>query len=196
MCGKKICYLCRPKNLGMKNTLKEYDIGFSGLKLGEHRFKYELTAEFFEKFDYQSFEEASFQADLHFVKKERSLELNFELAGKAYVPCDITAECFWLPLRNTAQVQVKFGEAFDDTDDALLILPAGEIKLNVAQYLYELAVLALPLKVVHPDVLAGVKGQEELQKLADLSPEKKDESKKKDEGEIDPRWNKLKDLLN
>lgn len=181
----------------MKNTLKEYDIGFSGLKLGEHRFEYELDSEFFEKFDYQGFEKASFQAELLFIKKERSLELHFELSGKAYVPCDISAEYFWLPLSNQAQVQVKFGEAYDDTDEALLILPAGEVKLNVAQYLYELAVLSVPLKVVHPEVAAGKKGVEARKKLEELSPENEDQSKKeKNEEEIDPRWNKLKDLLN
>ena len=35
--------------------LKEYFIPFSGLKLGKHKFVYEIDDVFFESFDYQEF---------------------------------------------------------------------------------------------------------------------------------------------
>jgi uncharacterized metal-binding protein YceD (DUF177 family) len=60
----------------------------------------------------------------------------------------------------------------------------------VAQYLFELMVLSLPAKRIHPDVQAGKAGTEVLQKLEDLSP------KQETPTGTDPRWDKLSDLLN
>lgn len=178
----------------MEHRLKDFDIVFSGLKLGEHQFDFQIDAGFFEAFDYPDFEEAEITATVQFLKRETQLRLDLHLEGRVWVPCDITNDMFWLPLSADARVMVKFGDEFDDSDEELLILPHGEHRLNVAQYLYEMAVLAKPLKVVHPDVEAGTKGQEILDKLEALAPEEPEE--KDDDEETDPRWDKLKDLLN
>lgn len=177
----------------MKKELKEFEINFSGLKLGDHDFEYRLGKKFFELFGYQEYNNAEFDAKLRLNRKENSLGLQLAVNGKAKVACDITSELFWLPLENETGVQVKFGEEFDDTNDEVLIIPQGEHRINVAQYFYELAVLAKPLKVVHPEVEAGKRGQEILKKLEELSPENQE---KESEDENDPRWNKLRDLLN
>lgn len=178
----------------MEHRLKDFDIVFSGLKLGEHQFDFQMDAGFFKAFDYPDFENAEITAHVQFLKRETQLRLDLHLEGKVWVPCDITNEMFWLPLAAEARVMVNFGEEFDDSDEELLILPHGEHRLNVAQYFYEMAVLAKPLKVVHPDVEAGKKGQEILEKLEALAPEEPEQ--KGDDEETDPRWDKLKDLLN
>jgi uncharacterized metal-binding protein YceD (DUF177 family) len=41
---------------------------------------------------------------------------------------------------------VKFGEAYDDQNPELLILPHGSYEVDLSQYLYELAVLSIPLR--------------------------------------------------
>ncbi|NJX17426.1 DUF177 domain-containing protein, partial [Tamlana crocina] len=61
------------------------------------------------------------------------------------------------------------------------------------QYIYELIVLAVPSKRVHPGVLDGTLKSEVLEKLDELSPREKEI---KAEEDIDPRWEKLKNLLN
>ncbi len=177
----------------MKNAMKEFDINFSALKTGTHKFNYEFGSQFFTDFGNLSFDDVKLKAEVQLEKKENALELHFSIQGDAFLYCDITNEGFWHPLKSETNLQVKFGEAFDDTNEEILILPHGEHSLNIAQYLYELAILAKPFKVVHPDVLAGKKGQKELQKLEELSPENKNEENTE---EIDPRWSKLKDLLN
>lgn len=177
----------------MKNELKEFEINFSGLPLGEHDFDYRLDKKFFELFGYQEYNNAEFNAKLMLTRKENALGMKLSLKGKAELPCDITGELFWLPLENETAIQVKFGEEYDDTNDEVLIIPQGEHRINIAQYLYELAVLAKPLKMVHPEVEAGERGQEILRKLEELSPEKQE---KNSGDENDPRWNKLRELLN
>ena len=177
----------------MKNIVKPFNINFSALKLGEHKFEYEFDNQFFNDFLYEGFLNAKFKSYATLTKKENALELSFTLVGEVLLTCDLTNEEFWYSLTSERILQVKFGQHFDDTNDEILILTEGEHTLNVAQYFYEMAVLAKPLKVVHPDVLAGKKGQDILKKLEELSP---DNTVREEKEETDPRWNKLKDLLN
>ena len=83
---------------------------------------------------------------------------------------------------------VKFGSEFNNEDDEILIIPHGEYKINIAQYIFELIVLSLPAKRIHPGVLDGTLKSEILNILEDLKPK---ENKKI----VDPRWEKLKELI-
>jgi uncharacterized metal-binding protein YceD (DUF177 family) len=170
--------------------LKEYEISFFGLKEGLHRFEYKLDKEFFEFFKYDEFRSANLHIELDFRKKSNMLELHFKGSGDVNVNCDLSNEPFDLPLEGELDLVVKFGEHFDDDNDEVLILPHGEHQMNVAQYIYEMMVLAVPSKKVHPGIEDGSLKSEILEKLDELSPENK-----KDLEETDPRWDDLKKLL-
>ena len=85
---------------------------------------------------------------------------------------------------------VKFGEEYDDDNEEVLILPHGEHEMNVAQYIYEMMVLALPSKRVHPGIEDGSLDSDIVRRLEELSPERKKKSEN-----TDPRWDDLKKLL-
>jgi len=170
--------------------LKEYDIPFFGLKEGLHRFEYKVDKQFFEYFGYEEFLDADLSIELDFRKKSNMLELHFKGAGTGRVNCDVSNEPFDLPLNGELDLVVKFGEEYNDDNEEVLILPHGEHEMNVAQYIYEMMVLALPSKRVHPGIEDGSLDSDILKKLEELSPERK----KKNEN-TDPRWDDLKKLL-
>lgn len=172
---------------------KDFNIKFTGLKLGTHKFDFQLDKSFFDLFEFSDFADAKLKVDLSMEKKSNSLELDFNLSGTVLVPCDVTNELFDLPLENKISLLVKFGEEFNDENEEILILPFDSHYVDISQVAFELAVLTVPLKKIHPDVVSGKKGGEILKKIEDLSPEVQSETK---EGEIDPRWEKLKTLLN
>ncbi|MBP2831218.1 DUF177 domain-containing protein [Aquimarina sp. U1-2] len=174
--------------------LKEYTIPFVGLKQGLHQFEYEIDNTFFEHFEYDEFNAAAVKVDLEFTKKTTMLELQFNVTGTVNINCDLTNESFDLPIENDFLLVVKFGEEYNDENEELLILPHGEYEVNVQQYIYELIVLALPQKRVHPGVKDGTLHSDILKKLEELSPKEKTENN--DNKETDPRWDKLKNLLN
>jgi uncharacterized metal-binding protein YceD (DUF177 family) len=89
---------------------------------------------------------------------------------------------------------VRFGETFNNDNEELLILPHGEFEIDVAQYIYEMIVLSVPLRRVHPGVKDGSLKTEALTKLNELTVKEQKEVNKKEEN-IDPRWDKLKQLL-
>ena len=172
--------------------LKEFTIKFVGLKLGEHCFEYQIDKKFFEHFEYDEFNDASINAKVRLNKKTTLLEFSFEIFGTVNVNCDLTNEPFNQEIQNQFSLVVNFGEEYNDENDEILIIPHGEYEINISQYLYELIVLSVPSKRVHPGVKDGTLESDILKKLEELSPKGKEDNELE---EIDPRWNILKKLL-
>jgi len=170
---------------------KEFSIPFSGLRQGKHDFQYTINNEFFESFGYDEFNGAAVVLDVVLRKMSTMLELEMVAQGAVNVNCDLTAEPFEQPISSELELVVKFGDEYNDDDDEILVIPHGEHQLNIAQYVYEMIVLAVPQKRIHPGVLDGTLQSEALKKLEELQPKERKEVIK----ESDPRWDELKKLL-
>ncbi|MBQ4913312.1 DUF177 domain-containing protein [Maribacter sp. MMG018] len=170
---------------------KEFNIPFSGLKQGKHDFNYKIENKFFESFGYDEFEAVDVQLNVVLNKTSTMMELDFDADGTVNVNCDLTSEPYDQPISGTLQLVVKFGEEYNDDDDEILILPHGEHQVNIAQYVYEMIILAVPQKRVHPGIWDGTLKSDALRKLEELQP--KDKKNNKDDN--DPRWDELKKLL-
>ena len=177
----------------MKKT-KEYLIPFVGLKLGKHHFEYQIDNTFFDLFDYDEFQHSDVKVKVVLEKKSNMLEISFKHEGMVNVPCDVTGEDFDLPIKSKMKLIVRFGEEFNNDNEELLILPFGEFEVDIAQYIYEMIVLSVPLRRVHPGVKDGTLESEALIKLKELAV-KETKKENKQEENIDPRWDKLKQLL-
>lgn len=171
----------------------EFLIPFIGLKQGKHQFDYQIDKTFFDRFEYDEFESCAVKVQVVLNKKTTMLELHFKHKGTVHVPCDLTGEPFDLPVKGKIDVVVQFGDAFNDENEELLILPHGEHQVDVSQYIYEMIVLSVPLKRVHPGVKDGTLKSEAIEKLEQLAVKAKKEETKKEE--TDPRWDQLKKLL-
>ena len=167
--------------------LKEFNIPFVGLKEGKHLFQYKVDNTFFELYDYNEFEKSSINVTLEFVKKSTLFELGFTASGTVNVPCDVTNEYFDLEITATLPLVVKFGQEYNDENEEILILPHEVYQFSVAQFIYEMIVLGIPNKRVHPKVLDGTMETEVLEQL-EIKEEKTVET-------TDPRWDKLKNLI-
>ncbi|MBP9599872.1 MAG: DUF177 domain-containing protein [Lutibacter sp.] len=176
--------------------LKEFDISFVGLKDGEHQFKYLIDNKFFDFYKYEEFNNSNVNVALSFLKKPTIFELNFKISGWVEVACDLTNELFHQPMDGEMEIIVKFGDEFNDDNEELLILPHGEFKLNVAQYIYEEIVLSVPLKRVHPGIADGTLKSDVLDKLKELEVKDQEEIEEEADREIDPIWDKLKEYTN
>lgn len=171
----------------------EFLIPFIGLKQGKHQFDYQIDKTFFDRFEYDEFESCNVKVDVVLEKKSTMLELHFKHKGTVHVPCDLTGEPFDLPIKGKINVVVQFGDAFNNENEELLILPHGEHQVDVSQYIYEMIVLSIPLKRIHPGVKDGTLKSEAIEKLQELTVKAKKEETKSEE--TDPRWDQLKKLL-
>ncbi|WP_147677107.1 YceD family protein [Algibacter pacificus] len=174
--------------------LKEFTIPFVGLKIGKHQFEFDITQAFFEHFEYEDFNNVNVKVNVTLEKKTTLLELNFKISGFVNINCDLTNEPYNQTIENDFHLVVNFGDEYNDENIDILILPHGEYEINIQQYIYELIVLAVPIKRVHPGVEDGTLDSDILDKLEQLSPGLK-EKNEQNEDDIDPRWNTLKKLL-
>jgi uncharacterized metal-binding protein YceD (DUF177 family) len=176
----------------MDKNDRDYCLQFVGLKEGKHHFEYDINNTFFDDFDYQEFEKSDVKADVFLIKKNTHLELDIQIEGIVNVSCDLTLENFDLPIQNTVSLVVKFGDHFEEVDEHLITIPSGSHELDIKQYIYECIVLAVPQKKIHPGVEDGTLDSEILDRLNEMSTDKEIKEK---EDNIDPRWDKLKNLL-
>jgi len=175
--------------------LKEFDISFIGLKEGIHQLEYTIDKKFFDFFNYDEFYDSNVKVELSFLKNTTLFELDFVFSGWVEVACDISTELFHQPIEADIHLVVKFGDGFNDENEELLIIPFSENKINVAQYIYEAIVLAVPLKRIHPGVIDGSLHSEVLEKLKEFEiKEEEEEEEENKTKENDPRWNKLRNI--
>lgn len=172
---------------------KAFDIQFAGLKLGTHQYEYTIEQTFFELFEYDEYNSVSVKVRLELEKKTTLLELKLLAKGVVNVNCDLTNEPYDQSVTSEFEMVVKFGPEYNEDNEGILIIPHGAYEINVAQYIYELIVLAVPQKRIHPGVKDGSLDSDILKMLENFSPKsvKKTNSNK----DIDPRWDSLKKLL-
>ena len=177
----------------MMKPLKEFIIPFVGLKLGKHCFEYKVDKKFFEYFEFDEFNDVNVNVNVVLNKKTTLLELNFNASGTVNVFCDLTNEPYDQEIESGFDLVVRFGDHFNNENEEILIIPHGEYEINIAQYIYELIVLSIPSRRIHPGIEDGTLNSEILDKLKELSPRGLEDNKETQD--IDPRWNKLKKLL-
>ncbi len=173
--------------------LKQFNIPFVGLKQGGHFFEYEIDNTFFEAFGFDEFNDSELTVELAFVKKSVFFELTFAVKGYVNTNCDISLEPYDQEIEGQFSMIVKFGPEYNDDNDEILIIPHEQYQLDVSQFIYELIILSVPTKKIHPKVKDGTMDSEAFKKLKEL--EIKQEKSSENEGTVDPRWDKLKGLI-
>jgi len=166
----------------------KFILKFAGLKDGKHKFEYEADNSFFKAYDYREFNDANINFNIDFIKKPTVLELQIIGDGVVNINCTLSNEPFDYNLKTRFKLIVKFGEYYDDSNDELLILPQGSHSINLDQFLYEMVVLSMPIRNVHPGVEDGSIKSDVINRLKDFDINNEKSSN------FDPRWDKLKKL--
>ena len=170
--------------------INQFVINFIGLKEGLHEFEFDLDNTFFEHFDYNDFNNCKISTKVVLNKKANLLELNFSSFGKINLNCHVSNEPFDFSHKNEMNLVVKFSSEMINDYEEFLVLPVGASQINVAHYLYETIILSLPIKIIHPGVEDGSLESETLNTLREY-----EKNVYKKNNKIDPRWDKLKDLI-
>jgi len=168
-------------------SLKQYDIPFSGLKVGLHEYQFQLTGLFFESLESDVVDDASLALKVILEKQENLLTLHFEVNGEITGSCGRCTGPVNVPLIFKERLFVKFGDENFETEE-IISLPEEAHTINVASIALELITVHIPIVIVHeneedcdPAYLEYVYGNSE-----DVQTEE----------ESDPRWEALKKLKN
>jgi len=173
--------------------VNQYSIPFTGLKEGEHEFIFYFGEKFFNKYEVLEAREGKLKALVFLVKKPNMLRLDIQLRGTLDLQCDRCLETFSYPIAYSGSLIVKFGLNIEESTDEIWVVNPNEHELDLEQYFFECIGLSLPIQKIHPDDLSGNSGCD-TEMLKILNAYKISSTGEKTEN--DPRWDKLKDLLN
>ncbi|MDJ1502409.1 DUF177 domain-containing protein [Xanthocytophaga agilis] len=176
--------------------LKDFDIDIIGLKDKAYTFDFKGNNSFFKLFENSLVENGVFKVELYLDKSATMIQLNFHITGSIELTCDRSLEQFDYPLDIEEKHILKFGEDDKELTDEIEIINRHTATINVAQYIYEFIVLAIPMKKIHPKFADQQYEENEEGLLVYRSKEEEETSEEKDEENIDPRWAALRKLNN
>ena len=168
------------------DAFSAYSIPIQGLKVGVHRFSFPLDKEFFQLFEDAPIKEANLEYQVVLDKRHDMLLFEFEMEGRISSLCDRCTAQIWLPIETSKDLVVKYGEQEGEAEDEVVFIHRESPKFNLAPYLYEFSILALPITNVYDcESEAEPPCNKEVLKLLEKS-DQKDE-----QGSV---WDALKDL--
>lgn len=129
----------------------QYIIQFGGLPVGLHEFEFEIGDTFFSKIDDSEVQKASIQAKAILTKQNNLLQVHVSLEGTIAIECDRCMKDFDFPVSAEADLVVKHGKPEESTDE-ILVIPEGQEEFDIAHYLYEYIILAIPARRVPCEV--------------------------------------------
>ena len=170
-------------------SLELLKIDLKGFKEDQQVFEYNLGDEFFGALDGSQLEHGALHVSVSIRKMTGFFELQFHTEGVVTVSCDRCLDDMEQPIVADNQLVVKLGDTYSDDDDTVTI-DENEGILDLSWFIYEFAMLAIPIKHVHAP---GKCNSAMTQKLSELSGAVRS-SEEEAEATIDPRWEALKKL--
>lgn len=139
--GRSEASKCRPMN-----PLLPFTIPVRGLRTGISEYDFVIDERFFAAFEVSPLEKGDVRVHLIFDKSPRMWVLDFAISGTVRTDCDRCLAPIDLPIEDRQQLIVKLSEQPDPDEDADVVFVDPETaRFNVAQYVYEFIVLAMPL---------------------------------------------------
>lgn len=170
--------------------MEQYKIGILNLSIGEHRYVFDFDSDFFSGFENSIIQNGSGEVIIDLTKTETFIELGIKIIGNIELTCDRSLDLFDFPLDLNEKLLFKFGDEPDNREeDEIVFIHWNSQSINVSQYVYEFISVAAPMKKLHPrykksEVLSG----------DELIYSSRDQNRTNAPEEIDPRWQKLKEL--
>jgi uncharacterized metal-binding protein YceD (DUF177 family) len=170
-------------------VLKKYIISIAQLENKAYTFEIEGDAEFFKQMQMEAVETGAFFAKIELNKSETMINLAVEIEGSLQLICDRSLDEFTFPFKTNDKTILKFGDHDEDLADGIRIINRNTQQINIAQDIYELILLSVPMKKLHPRFMDTENTEEEgFMVYTTLKDEPKEEIIE------DPRWAVLKKL--
>jgi len=170
-------------------SLETYQIDLKGMKTDEQRLEFDVDGDFFKALDTSEVKDGVLHVSVSIRKATGFYELQFHTEGTVTVPCDLCLDDMEQPIVTDNRLVAKLGAETNTEDDDVVTVDENEGILDTSWLIYEFIALAIPIKHVHAPGKCNSVMTQKLQELSGADLRGKEEAR-----EIDPRWEKLKNL--
>ena len=183
-----------------------YKVELKNLSPGVHEYEYFLENKFFVDIDGDEVQKGKVKVNLTVKRTSMVFDMNFQLEGIVYVPCDRCLDDMELHVSTQNKLVVKFGKEYAEESEEIVIIPEEEGEINLAWFIYEFIALAIPMKHIHAPGKCNKAMSSKLKKHTARRADDEDEFDEEAADDIvvdddaadmpsDPRWDALKGLV-
>ena len=169
----------------MMCSLEFLKIDLKALKEENTFLEFNLDNDYFEALDGAELKKGSLHVSVSIRKATGFFELQLHSTGNIIIPCDRCLDDMEQPVETDNRLVVKLGSEYSEEDD-IIVVPEDEGILDIAWFIYEFVMLAIPIRHVHAP---GKCNPAMTQALEELSADRS--SDEESSQAIDPRWEKL-----
>lgn len=130
-------------------NLSQYELRLASLPEGKFEQDMECDSTLFRAMDNEEVRDAVVNVHLTVMRRGDVYDLSLYCRGTLTVACDRCLEDMQVPVDTTYVMTVRYGAAYDDSTDDLLVLPAHHTTLNLAPTIYTTLMLCIPLRKTH-----------------------------------------------
>ena len=124
----------------------EFLIPFKGLENGIHNYRFQVSTDFFKKFEKSRVQNGKYQVDLIFDKRDQMMILDFSFEGHFNASCDRCLAMIDIPSNGDDRVIVKQnGSSSVDQNEDVVWIEDDANKIDVAPMIHTMIHLHLPL---------------------------------------------------
>lgn len=168
--------------------LKDFEIQVYKLGIKQHEYEFKVSKDFFSEFEGELVDSGEVKIDLLLDKRENLMELNFDFSGHVDLISDRSLEPFQYPINISKKLLYKYGEEEQELEEDVMVITKNTQVIDVGHFIYETIALQIPLKKLHPDEMEEDDIHNEYVYIDE------EEEDRKEEENIDPRWEALKKL--
>lgn len=177
-------------------ALRDFDIHIFKLSNGLHQYQFEIGDAFFKLFKNELVQQGKLTVDISLEKSDRMIQLQPIIQGIITLICDRSLEEFEEEIHSDRTMLYKFGEEEQELSEDVMVIHKDTQTINVASILLEFILLEVPMKKIHPKYREEFDDDDESELLVVYTSEadETEEEEPDNEEQIDPRWEKLKNL--
>ncbi len=177
------------------DALDKYKVNLKDLQAGVATYRFELDDAFFELVGGTLVKGGHADVMLSVEEKGGIYALIFHIRGVVCVPCDRCLDDMDVAVDTENVLNVKVGTEYSDEGD-VVVVPEDDPACNVAWNIYEFIALSIPVAHVHEEGKCNAAMMEMLAAHL-VTSEDMDDTGGGEKAEVtDPRWDKLKDIIN
>lgn len=179
-------------------TLAEYKLPLRPLVIGTHKFSFRLTKDFFEQMESTDVRDGDILAEVTVEYTGDVYEIDMRCTGEVTIPCDRCLDDMQESIDAEYHIAAKYGDRYNDEDEALIEVPRSDSDLDIAHMLYDTVMLDIPIQHMHADgqcnsAMSDILNQHRVIDLQD-SQEQGPQDTEGTDTPNDPRWDALKNF--
>lgn len=179
-------------------TLAEYKLPLRPLVVGTHKFSFHLTKDFFEQMESADVHDGDILAEVTVEYTGQVYEIDIHCTGEVTIPCDRCLEDMQESIDADYHTAAKYGDRYNDEDEALIEVPRSDSDLDIAHILYDTVMLDIPIQHIHAEgkcdsTMSDILSQHRVIDTQDI-PAQDQEDIEETDTPTDPRWDALKDF--